>query len=151
MFGHWGRLNEMSIAIWRQNGQHLDVTATRRHLSCEVRPMSVLCMIQSSLTTFDSISMKGDWIVLSEEFLWGEEIAFQRESFAMRRNHTIPVSLENIIGGPACASAKCLVRGYFVLLNKCKTMHIKPASTAMPVVTPSNVGRSEPITDKSRM
>lgn len=60
------------------------------------------------------------------------------------------MSLANITGGPECASAKCRVRGYFVLLNKCKTMQISPASTAMPVLTPSSVGRSDVIVDKSK-
>lgn len=61
----------------------------------------------------------------------------------------LPVSLANIIGGPECASAKWRVRGYLVLLNRCRTMQIKPASTAIPVVTPRRVGRSEPMRDKS--
>lgn len=59
-----------------------------------------------------------------------------------------PVSLANITGGPECASARWL-RGYLVLLNKCKTMQIKPASTAIPVETPRSVGRSDPMTDIS--
>lgn len=57
----------------------------------------------------------------------------------------LPVSLANIIGGPLWASAKCRVRGYFVLLNKCRTMQMRPARTAIPVVTPKRVGRSAAI------
>lgn len=60
-----------------------------------------------------------------------------------------PVSLANMTGGPECASAKCRVRGYFVLLNKCRTMQISPASTKIPVDTPRSVGRSAAITDIS--
>lgn len=41
------------------------------------------------------------------------------------------------------ASPKLRCRGYFVLLNRCSTMQMSPASTAMPEETPSNVGRSE--------
>lgn len=61
----------------------------------------------------------------------------------------LPVSLANIIGGPWCASAKCRVRGYLVLLNRCRTMQMRPANTAIPVVTPKSVGRSEAMPDKS--
>lgn len=57
----------------------------------------------------------------------------------------IPVSLAKNTGGPACASAKVLVRGYFVLLNKCNTMQMRPASTKMPVMTPRSVGKSDAI------
>lgn len=60
-----------------------------------------------------------------------------------------PVSLEYIIGGAKFASAKFRCLGYFVLLNKCNTIQIRPASTAIPVVTPNNVGRSDVITDIS--
>jgi len=48
------------------------------------------------------------------------------------------------MGGGILASAKFRCLGYFVLLNKCNTIHIRPASTAIPVETPNNVGKSEP-------
>lgn len=54
-----------------------------------------------------------------------------------------PVSVEYIIGGGMLASPKFRCLGYLVLLNRCKTMHIRPAKTAMPVDTPSNVGKSD--------
>lgn len=53
----------------------------------------------------------------------------------------IPVSVEYIIGGCNVASPKLRCLGY--LLNKCNTIHIRPANTAIPVVTPNNVGRSD--------
>jgi hypothetical protein len=60
------------------------------------------------------------------------------------------VSLAKKTGGPALwASAKLRARGYLVLLNKCSTMHINPANTNIPVLTPSNVGKSDAIADKS--
>lgn len=77
------------------------------------------------------------------------KIASSSSAVCWGQGSSIPVSLANITGGPWCASAKCRVRGYFVLLNKCSTMQMSPASTAMPVVTPSRVGRSEPMSDKS--
>lgn len=55
----------------------------------------------------------------------------------------IPVSLEYIIGGGKLLSVNCRCRGYFVLLNKCNTIQIKPPKTAIPVETPSNVGKSD--------
>lgn len=60
-----------------------------------------------------------------------------------------PVSLEYIIGGGKLLSLKCRCRGYLVLVNKCKTIQMRPANTAMPVETPSNVGRSEVSVDRS--
>lgn len=47
------------------------------------------------------------------------------------------------MGGGRFASPKFRGRGYFVLLKRCNTMQMRPASTAMPVETPSSVGRSE--------
>lgn len=58
----------------------------------------------------------------------------------------LPALFEYITGGGILASPKFLCRGYFVLLNKCKTIHIKPARTAIPVVTPNSVGKFEVIT-----
>lgn len=49
------------------------------------------------------------------------------------------------MGGPACASANVRARGYLVLLKRCKTIQIRPASVNMPVITPSNVGKSDAI------
>lgn len=60
----------------------------------------------------------------------------------MVRGH-LPVSLEYIIGGWEPLSLKRRMFGYLFLLNKCKTKQINPANTAIPVVTPSNVGKSE--------
>lgn len=56
---------------------------------------------------------------------------------------SVPVSLEYIIGGGKFASPKLRCRGYFVLLNKCNTIQIRPVRTAIPVVTPSRVGKSD--------
>ena len=58
----------------------------------------------------------------------------------------VPVSLEYRIGGGRWVSAKWRCLGYLFLLNRCSTMQMRPASTAMPDVTPSNVGRSEVMT-----
>lgn len=55
----------------------------------------------------------------------------------------LPVSLEYMIGGGRFASPKFRGRGYLVLVNRCNTIQIRPVSTAMPVATPSRVGRSE--------
>lgn len=54
----------------------------------------------------------------------------------------MPVSLGNI-GGPKWASPKCLVWGNLFLLNKWRTKHMRPAKTAIPVVTPKRVGKSD--------
>lgn len=62
----------------------------------------------------------------------------------------VPVSLEYIIGGAKFASPKFLWRGYLVLLNKCRTIQIKPARTAIPDVTPSSVGRSDVMMSMSK-
>lgn len=55
----------------------------------------------------------------------------------------LPVSLEYMIGGGKLLSVKCRCRGYFVLLNKCKTIQMRPANTAIPVDTPNSVGKSD--------
>lgn len=55
-----------------------------------------------------------------------------------RLNAKLPVSLEYIIGGGKLLSVNCRCRGCFVLVNKCKTMQIRPASTAIPVETPNS-------------
>lgn len=47
------------------------------------------------------------------------------------------------MGGGIFASPKFRCLGYLVLLNRCSTMQMRPASTAMPEDTPSNVGKSE--------
>jgi hypothetical protein len=104
-------------------------------------------MNQSSQLSADLISMMVDSIVLSMEFL---EILINNK-YNGKGHHIklIPVSLANITGGPECASAKCRVRGYFVLLKRCNTMHMRPASTAIPVETPSRVGISDVMLVKS--
>lgn len=61
----------------------------------------------------------------------------------------LPVSLEYIIGGAKLASAKLRCLGYFVLLNKCNTIQMRPANTAIPDVTPKSVGRSDVRMSKS--
>lgn len=61
-----------------------------------------------------------------------------------------PVSLEYIIGGKL-VSLKFRVRGYLVLLNKCNTIQMRPARTAIPVDTPSNVGKSDVNVDISEI
>lgn len=55
----------------------------------------------------------------------------------------LPVSLEYNIGGGKFELLKFRCRGYFVLLNKCKTKQMRLANTAMPVVTLKKVGRSD--------
>lgn len=65
--------------------------------------------------------------------------------------NTLPVSLEYIIGGGKLASPKLRCLGYLVLLNRCNTMQIRPASTPMPTHTPSSVGRSEFNSSRSAM
>lgn len=47
------------------------------------------------------------------------------------------------MGGGILASPKLRCLGYLVLLNRCNTMQMRPASTAMPEETPSSVGKSE--------
>lgn len=66
------------------------------------------------------------------------------------KSQLLPVSLEYMIGGGKLLSLKCRCRGYLVLVNKCNTIQIKPAKTAIPVETPKNVGRSEVSVDMSK-
>lgn len=53
------------------------------------------------------------------------------------------MSLEYNIGGGKFELLKFRCRGYFVLLNKCKTKQMRLANTAMPVVTLKSVGKSD--------
>lgn len=51
-----------------------------------------------------------------------------------------------MIGAPLLLfGPQFLLLGYLVLLIKCNTIQINPARTAMPVETPSNVGKSDVI------
>lgn len=62
----------------------------------------------------------------------------------------LPVSLEYMIKFDGkLLSVNCRCRGYLVLVNRCNTMQMRPAKTAIPVETPRSVGRSEVSVDMS--
>lgn len=164
----WGRSNDMNTAIWRPNGQHLGATATRRLLSSESCRMSG-GMSWSTRTSAGSIAMTVDLIVLSMEFL-KKRLRHQPDfiSLAMRSICTC-IACEHhwrsvvCVGEVSRARVLCLAEqmqhhayvdrkaNMTLEYQKCflNCLQMSPASTAMPVVTPSRVGRSDPKVDKS--